>query len=452
MGITIIGSTLAALVAVTRIAEKSEVAWVQTSSRIGGHFSGIELDGSIRDAGMVLLEPFEKFDGTIPDFSAFKKESRHDVRNVIPFAFNWLHGYGIEFNQANVFTNFGGELLQDFYIKDSLDLIRALPDELKKQMAMDIEELNANDASELHPRNKLKSLLFEELSFIDVVNRTLGPTYLREIIAPWANSFSQDYAVAVAAIEHRSTWLPMYFPESISNALNGYINEFENNEKAFMVPSGISVGAAIAKISKQTSQNPRVSVLNSTDYDPGNDENMKIFLGVPDDADSFGIARKEASSIKRERADIAVALFDCFDSMNMQLKDSTVNIHNSPVSLYRYSIREIQSPTRHLELAFEFGNGGVMSDDALETLCVEQISPFFEASVILKKVIRAKFTISTPDSLKIDRDHINQIDSELGNLGITGFTVGPHNSAFNDQLCQGLICAEIAKKGAPNVE
>ncbi len=452
MGVTIIGSTLAALVAVNRIAEKSEVTWVQTSSRIGGHFSGIKLDGSMRDAGMVLLEPFEKFDGTIPDFLAYNKESRHDVRGVIPFAFNWLHGYGVEFTQANVFTDYRGELLQDFYIKDSLDLVRALPDEVKREIALDIKRLTANDEPELHPRNKLTNPLFEEISFKEIVDRTLGPAYLREIIAPWANSFSRPYTVSVAAVEHRSTWLPMYFPESISNALNGYINEFEENEKEFMVPVGTSVGATLAQLSKQASQNPRVSILNSIEYHPGNDKNIKFYLGVPDDAKAFGIARKDGSTMMKERADIAVALFDCFDSVDVKLKNTTVNIHNSPVSMYRYSIREIHKPSTHLELAFEFGNCDAISDSELEKLSNEQISSFFEGSIVLKKVIRAKFSISTPDSLKTDHDQINQIDSELEDLGIKGFTVGPHNSAFNDQICQGLICAEISKEGSPNVE
>jgi len=452
MGVTIIGSSLAALVAVTRISEKSDVTWVQTSSKIGGHFSGIELDGSMRDAGMVLLEPFEEFDGTIPDFSAFEKESRHDVRSVIPFAFNWLQEYGIEFTPAKVFTNYNGELFQDFYIKDSLDLIRALPDEVKKEIARDIEELNKSDALALHPRNKLNSTVFEEMSYENVVRRTLGPTFLREIISPWADSFSRDYAVSVAAIEHRSTWLPMYFPESISNALSGQRNDFEKYEKEFVVPHGISVGAAIAHLSKLTSQNPRVSVLNSIEYDLGIDENSKIFLGVPSDATSLGIERARTSNTLQERTDIAVALFDSFDSMDAHLKDSTVNIHNSPVSMYRYSIREIHLPSKHFEFAFEFGNCGDVSDDEIEKFSVEQISPLFEAPIIFKKVIRAKFSFTSPDSLLIDRHYINQIDSELGDLGIAGFTVGPYNSAFNDQLCQGIICAEHSRKGSQDAK
>ena len=452
MGPTVIGSSLAALVAVAKISEVENVTWVQTSKRIGGHFSGISLDGHIKDAGMVLLEPFEDFDGLVPDFAIYGKESRHDVRSVIPFAFDWLRSRGIDFTPANVFTSYNERLIEDFYIKDSLNLIRCLPLDVRQKISQEIVELDAIRLSPIHPREKLKNSAFENMTFEEAVIKTIGPTYLREVISPWANSFASGRALEVVAIEHRSMWLPMYFPESILNALNDETNDFEKSEKKFAVPLGISVGTAIVQLSTRVSENSRVNIIDSKEYEFTKDQNPVIFLGSVDDAVLMQLANTELSNVDESRTDIAVALFEASGLDAGPLNDCTVNVYNSPNSLYRFSIRKIAAPSEHMEFVFEFGNSAEVDDAELERISIEQIMPFYESPITLKKIVRAKFSITSPEILAASQDLINAIDSELASQGIMGFTVGPYNSAFNDQLCQGIICAENSRKGSQDAK
>ena len=451
MTTTVIGSSLAALVAVTRISESNNVTWVQPSSRIGGHFSGILIDECLRDTVMVLLEPFEGFDGNAPKLSNFEKGSRHEFRELIPFAFNWISSYGIEFTQAKVLTSFKGNLIEDFYIKDSLDLMRALPPEVKRKIASEISLLNTIESSSLHPREKLKNPEFTYKSFEEIVLLTIGPTYLHEVINPWANSFARDRAVGVAAIEHRSVWLPLYFPESIMRAVIGEIDEFENKEKEFVVPLGMSVGTAIEQIARRASTNPRVSIVAAKDYDYKKDENIIIFLGTVNDSANMNLSTVALLNSKEYQTDIAIALFEGNVTPNSNLKDCTVNVLDSTNSLYRFSIREIQYPNKQVEFAFEFGNSQSIDDSEIERVCIEVLSPFYQSSIVLKQIIRTKFEIIDKDTLSVSRKQVTAIDSELAELGIMGFTVGPYNSAFNDQICQGLISAEISRKGLEGV-
>jgi len=447
MTITVIGSSLAALVAVNRIAESKNVTWVQTSSRIGGHFSGVMIGDGVRDAGMVLLEPFEDFDGNLPELADLKRGSRHDVRELIPFAFDWLKSYGIDFTQANVFTSYKAELIDDFYIKDSLDLVRALPSALKMKIAHEIASLKKIENSTLHPREKLKNPEFSKKTFEEMVLLTIGPTYLQEVINPWANSFARDRAVGVAAIEHRSVWLPLYFPESILRAVTDETDEFEKKEKKFVAPTGMSVGKALEQLAKQATNNSKVCLVSANDYDYKIDKNLIIFLGTMNDSTNMNLSTQVFLNSKENQTDIAIALFDGKVTPSLKLKDCTINVHDSPNSLYRFSIREIRNPNSQVEFAFEFGNSAGLDDSEIERICIEVISPFYQGSISLKKVIRTKFEIIDGDTLAANRKQVSALDSELADLGIMGFTVGPFNSAFNDQICQGLICAEISRKG-----
>ena len=452
MATTIIGSSLAALIAVTRIAEHNNVTWVQTSSRIGGHFSGVSIDESVRDVGMVLLEPFEDFDENIPELTAFKKVSRHEVRALVPFALDWLKSYGIELAQAKVFTSFRDVLLDDFYIKDSLALVRALSPTIREQIAREITFLKNNESSTLHPREKLNNPEFAKKTFEEILLKNIGPTYLREIINPWANSFSKDRATGVAAIEHRSVWLPLYFPESILLAVAGQIDEFENKEKKFAVPLGVSVAKAIENLAKLATSNPKVNLVLAKDYDYKKDKNLIIFLGTPNDSINMNLSSQVFLDTKEIRTDIAIALFDGKVTPNFNLKDCTINVHGSPNSLYRFSIREIRDPSNQVQFAFEFGNSEVLDDSEIERICIEVISPHYKGSISLKKVIRTKLEIIDGDTLTEKQKHVSALDSNLEDLGIMGFTVGPYNSAFNDQICQGLICAEISRRGLSNAK
>jgi hypothetical protein len=150
---------------------------------------------------------------------------------------------------------------------------------------------------------------------------------------------------------------------------------------------------------------------------------------------------------KEHQAGIAIALFEGNITPNSNLKDCTVNVLNSTNSLYRFSIREIQYPNKQVAITFEFGNSEGIDDSEIERICIETLSPFYQSSIGLKQVIRTKFEIIDKDTLSVNRTQVTAIDSEIADLGIMGFTVGPYNSAFNDQICQGLISAEISRKG-----
>ena len=251
----------------------------------------------------------------------------------------------------------------------------------------------------------------------------------------------------VPAIEHRSVWLPLFYPESILRAATDEIGEFEVHEKRFVVPSGMSVGTAIDHIAKQTATNSKVSLVASKDYDYKNDENTIIFLGTLSDSKFINLAHEELQSSNGNRTDIAIALFEGEVSPISKLKDCTVNVHNSSNSLYRFSIREIRNPIKQVEFAFEFGNCAGLGDSEIVRICIEELSPFYQSSIVLSKVIRTEFEIIDLETLTANRERIVAIDSQLADRGIMAFTVGPYNSAFNDQICQGLVCAEISKEG-----
>jgi len=453
MAVTVIGSSLAALVATLRISEFDDVLWVQTSPRIGGHFSGIEIDGVIRDIGMVLLEPFENFDEIEPDFHKFKKASRQGARGLIPYAFDWLGSLGFSIKNAQVFTKVDGQTFADFYIKDSLEIIHNLPNDVKSDIAREIKSLSNYSFKDLHPSNKLTSPDFLIKSFEEITLMTIGPTYMREVIKPWANSFAKRSAVSVVAAEHRAMWLPMYYPESILRAVSGESSDFDGNEKTFAVPIGISVGAAINDLVSLVKTKKNVCVELAETHNFGEDVNQKVFLG---NIDEFKLIFHEDRTMESElktnsdtKANIAVAIFEGIDVMS-DFDDCTVNVQSHPSSLYRISIRQIFKPTNHLQFTLEFGDAEGLSEIEIKTMSATEIGKFYSGSSKFKKIIRTKFPITSAKTLADHSKRIAAYESELCDNGIIGFLISQQNSAFNDQLCQGLLSAEQTRKRRSN--
>ena len=56
--ITVVGSSLAALISVMFNAEKSAVTWIRANNKVGGHFAGVDIADVPFDIGMVVNEPY----------------------------------------------------------------------------------------------------------------------------------------------------------------------------------------------------------------------------------------------------------------------------------------------------------------------------------------------------------------------------------------------------------
>jgi len=198
MNITIFGGSLASLTLADCLAQDQiNFTWITLGEKIGGHFSGLQIQQDTHDIGMVLLE-------FVPGKNNPSKYSElEDEQEALG---NFFRDIFLEEASVEVLSN--KKLIPDFIISDNLDVIR-----LRKKNYFS----NSNPIK--HPRDKWLNSWFEEVNYESVCTE-LYPEFYSDYLKKIANKITSGSANKLSARYHRSAWLPLYYPESISGDNN----------------------------------------------------------------------------------------------------------------------------------------------------------------------------------------------------------------------------------------
>jgi len=454
VSINIIGSSLSALIAVLKISETSKVNWVLGDNRVGGHFAGLKSHDQFFDLGMVLLEPFETYSGIEPDLSTYMKPIRHNSRELVPFAFSWLEKKGFIFDEVEIKTFFQNDLISDFYIGDSLNLLSNLSIATKAQIMEEINFLGISSDSDLHPVNKLTSNEYKSKTFKNLTELVLGKTYLNEVILPWANMFFPEISSYISAVEHRAAWLPMYYPESIKEALGNPQNVSNIPAKKFVAPRLKSVSQLVADLKDLCLTNPRVTVVNQASFNLHSQQNASIFLGNESELSQIIDTSKSEITTKLDQgkihnSEISILIFH---AVTTDLNEFTINVCDDPRSIYRISKRIIDSKL-NTRLSIEIGNTERTEESVLIAAGFVGVNTFVNGDFEFVKLVRTKFKVGDPVNIEFKKNSRTLLENQMREASLAGEIQGSHNSAFNDQLCLGLWYANKATSlGGRNAE
>jgi hypothetical protein len=171
-----------------------EFSWYTLGEKVGGHFSGINIQGNFVDLGMVLLEfgssSIKEFDG-VGDIKAFQA--------LVKF----FDRYDTE--PASIKVKFKSSIHPDYIISDNCKLIW--------------EQNYPSNSTMVCPSQKWQLDYFDSTTYHEYC-RTAYPEFYSELLERFANKISYGGHEKMSCRYHRSAWLPLYYPNTVSGQNN----------------------------------------------------------------------------------------------------------------------------------------------------------------------------------------------------------------------------------------
>ena len=436
----IFGVSLAALVAVLELSKSEEVIWVQTGPRVAGHFMGIQIQETNVDLGMVALEPHnagsnqKTFTEVLP------------IRQAgIPFVhlgFEWLKACGEEFQEIPVSISMFRKKLPDFLIADDLSVLRFLDLNTQQVILSQIQNiLDGAKLETLHPKNKNSSEAFIDLSLRDVLIATVGIQFYESLFQPWFSKFSSKLADFLPARDHRTAWVPMFYPETIKSAFTE-VFPADFLSRAFVVPKNSSVAALVSRLTDKVDKS-RVTLMTLDDFTEPPSSGDVILTNTSEVMNLFS-QEYEGTYFSQFEISITVLVL-LYNEIVSQ--DFILNLVDDADEAYRICSRNISSEGHKSVVTLEFGEGFENKTDEEmvaigHPLLLNLGIPETYSSYKLKRVkLKVPYGLSRK-KVELDRHSAHQL---MISNKVFGFPIDFGSSAFNDQILLGLWSANAAR-------
>lgn len=229
--VTLVGNTLAVLVAA---AERARLGLptriISPGGPWGGYFSGVNAGGRLWDAGMVLYE-FTSFrdTGTPPDLATYEATRRNDIGRFCGVVRDHVGQFQRTQVVATPMMHLGGQWLPDLMLSNQLDALQALPE--RQQLAHELRQQGWPAAEPTtqrwHPRHKQQWPTDgtdghgRPVTFDEVSRQVHGQGLHDAVMVPFIRKVMNQNDSGLAALYHRMTWLPLFWPETTLSWLEG---------------------------------------------------------------------------------------------------------------------------------------------------------------------------------------------------------------------------------------
>lgn len=428
MMITIYGSNLAALVCAVELVRKglSLRLKFESSSILGGHFSGLQLESKKIDLGMVLLEP--RFSDVQKPVSEYCGQFGRLLNDFNRSVFDWLDDQNIGRQLVKVQTVYQNRLYEDFMISDSLKVLDALNisyDEIEK-----LKTQMLDDPNHLHPRNK-NDISVGQMPMADFFPEVYG-NQISEFLLQIAEKIGGPDALQLPVQFHRLLWLPLYYPESII----GYIESEEDslNKLEFWSPqeggvSGVvqhfirileeSESAHVESIDKNTSPECQLADIYKDSYD----SESEVLIHFNESSTS------RSTAIKNKKIHLAFVVYESSDATQ---KKVTHNV-DPDTRWFRVSESLSSEGVIVVELGFIENNESDLEllDRANQALDLLRIKAKCKP-VLVRKAFSFPIEIEVPDEIP---------NSSFGSIQEGVYTTDLETRSFNNQVLLGLRAA-----------
>lgn len=243
MKIGIYGSNIATLFFARQSLRNNCEVTLFKSKTFTGHFGGINNTGHQIDAGMLLIEPPRS--EVRYSLESYNGEERSES---VPFHFaaiDWFNEY-LDLESVEIQALFRGKLVADYFIRDSLEVLSHLDETEKSKIKVEaISATSLLSSSGHHPSKKLTEPWFEKVSFKQAVASSIGETFYETLFRPWLQKMYGSDSEELVAKEHRIGWMPLYYPETVLDALNSQI---VLQEHQFLYPARSSFAEFITRL------------------------------------------------------------------------------------------------------------------------------------------------------------------------------------------------------------
>lgn len=349
---TIFGSGLDAVLFAAYLAERDiDFELVTTSGRIGGYFQGAsDCKESPTDLGMVLLEPND-FNAEQKPLNLYLGESGHNARAFISKSYQHFFPSPESMSKVQIQTRINNDWFgSDYFISDDLTMFADANPNMEKELSDRIQWVKENP--EWHPRRKLDS--DSALGSVDIetaYRKIYGDSIYEQFFSGFIANFLGEKTHLLPARSHRRIWVPMFWPETVQNAIINGPQSRKIYKPEFYTPTMEgSVAGWIHNLSSRIKKTSNVLVLDEQDF--------KVAVGNnKDKAESFAfvnhtIFEEFETSIKT--SETSFSQIKIIHACVSKTLSKLCFVNNFEVDLYRYSFQE-RVGSDSSSAIFEFG-------------------------------------------------------------------------------------------------
>lgn len=255
----IIGNGVAALVAAKESAAKGDkVTLIQNGRGWGGHFAGLNIDGSHFDAGMTIVEVTSTNIAEEPSLESYNPNVRNDVGRF----FNKVEKYLQNTHSLRIIdtpkTFFRGSWHNDFLLCNHFSVLKSLT---KQERNNAIAELKCSDSDDWrHAQFKIKKQNLHLCAPYEQTSRfNHGSTIHELLIAPYIKRLTNDNCSKISSLFHRRYWSPLYYPSTLLDGVKGKLDRF--GETVIHYPEKGSFNSFISSLIDSVLSNENINVV-----------------------------------------------------------------------------------------------------------------------------------------------------------------------------------------------
>ena len=476
--LVIVGGTLASIVAAVERARRGlRTTVVHYGGPLGGYFGGIEAGGRRWDAGMVLYE-FTSFRNgdEVPPLASYDPFVRNDIGRFVRLVQDFVARYQQTRPIAEPEMLIGGHRLPDLLMANALQSLSALPQ--APRIRDELTRIQAGERSRWHPsRKNLWPIDGSDgqglpLSYDDVSRQSHGMAFHEAVISPFISKVLGADKSGLAALYHRMTWLPLYWPETLHGWLVG-----RNPVLAptiFSAPVGEPVAGLVQRLLNEMQASTRVELISRPvtavrrmrlgfDVDLAGDEVRHCSRLAWAQSLGQGLA---ACGGDADAAEDRLALNLAFlrvPAHRVRSTWSVMHLLDPGIGIYRathVSALENRTDAGEVDLVLEanpewFGRvHGELDDAGYEKAMLADLARAglveADTSASFFKLLRVKAALPLPTSLAIGstlRMHRDLLE-RLPGIELIGPASGPFTNSFADQVVQGLALADGGRQAA----
>jgi hypothetical protein len=347
MSVRIFGDGLDALFLAAALSKsKIEYSWYHTSDHIGGFFKGgTDCHGQPIDLGMVLLEPND-YGAIRLGVDGYGGESGVNSRPFLSEAYSFLENTFGTLKPVNVLT-LDEKLFEfpDYFISDNLGAFFSLSDAIRREMLERLAWTSVNP--NWHPKEKYTHTdHFSNIGLEEYFVLIYGRRFYSEYFRSYVTNLLGTKKTSLSANLHRKAWLPIYWPETLLDAVKANQNPSALFIPTFTRPHQGSVARWVASMLEEVSCDDSATVIKRASIDLAEFDHFSSALDFPFlSVEKMTAHSGEPSPPKMEKAVLRMVHF-CAKNQS----DSVYFLNNKLELCFRYSTYSDQ----------ETNSGGVM--------------------------------------------------------------------------------------------
>lgn len=245
----LVGNSFAVLAAAVELGQKGQQVTLLTDGRpLGGHFAGVHLNGVDFDVGMVFIEEAIPTDpgaglcsydpGVRNDWTRFGDRASSWVRSKVELVAVQTPKCLVE-----------GRQVVDYLISNRLDGVTDSPAP---------PCLTRSDPR--HASHKCRPGAFDTLTYAEASVWNHGEQWHQRYIEPFVKKVFSVTSSDFLARFHRTAWVPLYYPETLSSAFAG--NPTGLAEYQFWTTPNGFVGQLVRNLCDSLKRLPNVSIIS----------------------------------------------------------------------------------------------------------------------------------------------------------------------------------------------